>query len=505
MTPKSNPRTIGAAAALLFCAAALAQDPLNEFEKRVTEFTLKNGWRFIVVERHQAPVASFYTYADVGSAQDHKGITGMAHMFEHMAFKGTKSIGTKNYAEEKNSLDRVDQAFAAWKAERTKPGGGDKAKVEQLKKEFDAAQEGAGKFVETNEFTVAIDRAGGRGLNASTGFDRTDYFYSLPSNSAELWFYLESERFRDPVLREFYKEASVVRQERRLSVESQPIRKLVEELLATAFVAHPYGETGIGHMSDLESFTRADAEAFFKKYYGPSNLLSVVVGDVDPKKIRALAEQYMGRLEPREKPEPLRTVEPPQHSEKRFVMKGQAQRFTVMGFHIPSINDPDYAAYTALGSLLSAGRSSRLYQGLVTDRKIAVAAAGFPGFPGDKYPALFIFYAVPAPGKDNAAMEKAMMEEIHKLETELVSADELEGVKNRRRAQLVSTLGSNTAMGGELSKWQVLTGDWRNVFKFLDKLAAVTPADIQRAAKAAFIETNRTVGYLEPAPAPKGN
>jgi predicted Zn-dependent peptidase len=487
-----------AVAAAAFCSACHAQDPLKEFEKRVTQFTLKNGWQFLIVERHQAPVASFHTYADVGAAQDVKGITGMAHMFEHMAFKGTKTIGTKNFAEEKNAIDRVDQAFKALKAERQKAGGPDAERLKILQKEFDAAQEGAGKFVETNEFSIAIDRAGGRGLNASTGLDRTDYFYSLPSNSSELWFYLESERFREPVLREFYKEASVVRQERRMRYESNPIQRLVQELLATAFVAHPYGEASIGHMSDLENFTRADAEAFFKKYYTPANLISVIAGDVNPKAMREMAERYMGRLTEGEKPEPLRTVEPPQESTRRYILRGKAQRFCILGYHIPSIHHPDFPVYNAVGSLLSEGRSSRLYQGLVTNRKSAVAAAGFPGFPGDKYPALFIFYAVPAPGKTNEEMEKAMIEEIDRLKNEPVSADELQGVKNRQRAELLATLGNNTAIGREMAKWQALTGDWRNLFRFLDKLAAVTPQDVQRIAKSTFVEKNQTVGYLEP-------
>ncbi len=482
----------------LWVGAAFCQDPLKEFEKRVTEFTLSNGWKFLVVERHQAPVAAFYTYVDAGSVQDPRGSTGLAHMFEHMAFKGTRTIGTKNYAEEKNSLDRVDTAFGALRREKSKPGGGDPATLKRLEDDFKTAQEGAGKFVETNEFSIAVDRAGGRGMNASTGHDRTDYFYSLPSNSAELWFYLESERFREPVLREFYKEAGVVREERRMRIESQPIGKLIDETLATAFLAHPYGTSNVGYMSDLESFNTADAAEFFKKYYTPSNMMSVVVGDVDPKRIRALADQYMGRLPSAEKPEALRTVEPPQAAEKRFVLRAKAQRFAVMAFHTPSIHHPDYPVFVATGSLLSAGRSSRLYDSLVTKQKIAVAAAGFPGFPGDKYPALFIAYGVPAPGKTNEELEKAMHAEIERLKAEPVSADELEGVKNRQRYGLINSLASNTAVGGELAKWQMLTGDWRNLFRFLDKMAAIKPEDIQRIAKSTFVEKNRTVGYLEP-------
>ncbi|MBM3810394.1 MAG: insulinase family protein [Acidimicrobiia bacterium] len=488
------------------CVAALvalplpAQEAFTSVQSRVSEFTLANGLKFLVMERHQAPVVSFYTYADVGSAQEVKGITGLAHMFEHMAFKGTDKIGTKNYAEEKLSLDRVDQAFVALQKEKSKLGGPDKAALEKLQKEFDAAQEGAAKFVVSNEFSQIIDAAGGRGLNATTAADRTDYFYSLPSNALELWFYLESERFLNPVLRDFYKEAGVVREERRMRTENNPIGKLLEEFKAVAYKAHPYGEPEVGHMSDLESFTRMDAEEFFRKYYGPSNLTIAVVGDVDPKRVKQLAESYFGRLQPREKPMPLRTMEPEQTVERSVTVRAQAQRIIVIGYHKPSITHPDHAVYEAISSLLSAGRSSRMHESLVTKKKVAVQAGGFPGFPGEKYPGLFLFFAVTAPGKTNEDAEKEMMVEINRLKDDLPSKEELEGVKNRARAGLLSRMSNNSNMAQSLVHWQALTGDWRNLFKYLDRINAVTPEDVQRVAKATFTESNRTTGYLEPAP-----
>jgi predicted Zn-dependent peptidase len=430
-----------------------------------------------------------------------KGITGLAHMFEHMAFKGSKKVGTTNYEEERHALDRVDQAFLALRAERDKGRKADPERLKQLEKEFEAAQEGAGKFVVPNEFSIIVDQAGGRGMNASTSWDKTDYFFSLPSNALELWFYLESERFYEPVLREFYKEAGVVREERRMRTESNPIGKLLEEFLATAYKAHPYGEPPVGHMSDLLSFTRMDAEAFFKKYYSPSNLVSVIVGDVDPKRARELAQIYFGRIAAAPKPEPLRTVEPPQEAEKRITLRLQAQRMILVGYHKPDINHPDNAVYDAISSLLSEGRSSRLYRSLVQEKKVAVQAAGFPGLPGQKYPGLFLFFAVTAPGKTNEDVEKAMMEEIEKLKTEPVSAEELQGVKNRARSQLVQLLGSNMSMAMQLASYQVLTGDWRNLFRYLDDLNSVKPEDVQRVARATFTDKNRTVGVIEPAQA----
>lgn len=485
-------------AILLAAGAALAADDFKDIEGRVSEFTLKNGMKFLVLERHTAPVASFFTYADVGSVQEVKGITGLAHIFEHMAFKGTRTIGTKDYAKERPALEQVDKAFAALQMERQKDGKADPQKVKELEAAFKNAQEAAGKFVEKNEFGEAIERAGGRGLNATTAWDATRYFFSLPSNEMELWFYLESERFRDPVLREFFKEKDVVMEERRMRTDNQPIGKLLEEFLHAAYLAHQYGVPVVGYMSDLQNITRPDAEAFFKKYYGPSDLTCVVVGDVIPKPVQEMAERYFGRISGGPKPPPLRTVEPPQNAERRVTLELQSQRILLTGYHKPDINSPDNAVYDAISSLMSQGRSSRLHRSLVRDKKIAVAAAGIPGLPGLKYPGLFIFLAVPAQGHTNAESEKAIEEEIERLKKEPVTKEELDGVKRRARAGLIRGLGDNSSLAMQLANWQVLTGDWRNLFRQLDKINAVTPEDIMRVSKAVFIKSNRTVGTIEP-------
>ena len=486
------------AAILLAAGTVLAAEDFKDIEGRVSEFTLKNGMKFLVLERHTAPVASFFTYADVGSVQEVKGITGLAHIFEHMAFKGTRTIGTKDYAKEKVALEQVDKAFAALQLERQKGEKADPKKVKELEAAFKDAQEAAGKYVEKNEFGEAIERAGGRGLNATTAWDATRYFFSLPSNEMELWFYLESERFRDPVLREFFKEKDVVMEERRMRTESQPIGKLLEEFLHSAYVAHPYGEPVVGHMSDLQNITRADAEAFFKKYYAPNDLTCVVVGDVIPKQVREMAEMYFGRIASGPKPAPVRTVEPPQNGERRVTLELQSQRILLTGYHKPDINSPDNAVYDAISSLMSQGRSSRLYRSLVRDKKIAVQAAGIPGLPGLKYPGLFIFFSVPAQGHTNAESEKAIEEEIERLKKEPVTKEELDGVKRRARSSLIRGLADNSSLAIQLANYQVLTGDWRNLFRQLDKINAVTPEDIMRVSKAVFIKSNRTVGTIEP-------
>ncbi|MGO9093902.1 MAG: M16 family metallopeptidase [Bryobacteraceae bacterium] len=497
MTTRNRLARFLAVAMLLAAGSMLAADDFKDIEGRVTEFTLRNGMKFLVLERHMAPVASFFTYADVGSVQDGKGTTGLAHIFEHMAFKGTETIGGKDYAKERVALAQVDQTFVALRQERDQGVKADPQKMKALEAAFKEAQERAEKYVAENEFGKTIEQAGGRGLNASTAWDATRYLFSLPSNEMELWFYLESERFRDPVLREFYKEKDVVMEERRMRTDSQPIGKLVEEFLHVAYLAHPYGIPTIGYMSDLENLARPDAEAFFKKYYIPSNLTGVVVGDVNPRQAREDAEKYFGRIPSGPKPEPVRTVEPEQGGERRVTLELESQPILLIGYHKPDINDPDEAVYDAISSLLSQGRSSRLYRSLVRDKKIAVEAAGFPGLPGFKYPGLFIFFSVPAQGHTNAESEKAIDAETERLKKEPVTKEELEGVKRRARSGLIHGLADNTNLAMQLADWQALTGDWRNLFRQLDKINAVTPEDILRVSKAVFKKSNRTVGTIE--------
>jgi len=472
-----------------------AQD-LSEFERRMTKFTLPNGLKFLVLERHEVPIVSFHTYADVGSVDEVKGITGLAHLFEHMAFKGTKTIGTNDYKAEARAMARVDEIFEAIKLERRKGEQADKARLEQLEKQFKEAQQEAQKYIVHDEYEETLTRAGGEGFNAYTSEDATQYIVSLPSNKAQLWALLESDRFLNPVLREFYKEKDVVMEERRMS-ENNPQFRLFEEFQSIAYKAHPYGEPVIGHMSDLETLTRPEAETFFKKYYSPSNLTIAIVGDVNPERIRKLASEYFAHVPGGPKPEPVETVEPPQRGERRVTVEDQSQPLIAIGYHKPGINHPDNAVFDALTDIMSAGRTSRLYKSLVKDKKIAIVAAGFQGLPGNKYAGLFLFYAVPARGHTNKECEEAIYDEIEKLKAEPVSPEELKKARTRSRAGLIRQLDSNPDLAAELAFYEVVTGDWRNLFVQLDRIDKVTAEDIQRVAKEYFTSKNRTVGVIE--------
>nr|NIT60061.1 insulinase family protein [Fodinibius sp.]NIV14755.1 insulinase family protein [Fodinibius sp.]NIY28644.1 insulinase family protein [Fodinibius sp.] len=274
---------------------------LDEFEEKVTEFTLDNGLTFLIIERPVAPVVSFATYVNVGGANEPMGHTGMAHIFEHMAFKGTHTVGTNNWEKEKKVLKELDNTYQEWLAEKysTQP---DSAKMDTLWSQFKALQEEAGKYVVNNEFSEIIDRNGGTGMNATTSQDRTNYFYSLPENRLELWFSLESDRFKNPVFREFYKEKEVVREERRMRSESQPLGRLIEEFAAVAYTAHPYGRPTVGWHSDITATTMEDARQFYNTYYVPNNITMAIAGDVDPEEAKKLAKKYFGDM--KEGPEP---------------------------------------------------------------------------------------------------------------------------------------------------------------------------------------------------------
>lgn len=481
---------------LSIACAGIAQD-LAEFESRVTQFTLDNGLRFIVLQRREAPVVTCYTHANVGAVDEVTGLTGLAHLFEHMAFKGTQTIGTQDYQAEARALAKIDEAFEAIKAEKARPGVVDEQRLAQLRKEFQEAQQEAQQYLVHDEFDEILKQAGGVGLNAGTSSDYTVYFVSLPSNKLELWMLLESDRFLNPVLREFYKEKNVVMEERRLRTETQPVGKLLEEFLAVAYKAHPYGAPVIGHMSDIEALTRKEAEAFFRAHYGPGNLTIAVVGDVNPARVRTLAQEYFGRIPYRPAADVVETVEPPQPGERRVVVEDPAQPFVLIGYHKPSISHEDNAVFDAITDIMGTGRTSRLYRSLVRDKKIAMATSGFQGMPGQKYPGLFLFYAMPARGHTNQECEQAIYAEIERLRSEPVTEQELEKAKTRARASLIRQLDSNSGLAELLTFYEVLTGDWRNLFKQLEQIDRVTAEDIQRVARTYFTTKNRTVGIIE--------
>ena len=481
----------------IFCFPSASQGiELASFEQKVTEYTVKNGWTFILVERPVAPVFAFMTAVNVGSAQEETGRTGLAHMFEHMAFKGTPRLGTNNYEEEKKALEELERAYLAFQEAKLNPAP-DTRRIEDLSHAFKGKQQAAAKFVKKNEFSDVVEREGGVAVNAFTGADVTGYFYALPANKIELFCYLESERFLHPVFREFYEERDVVMEERRMRTESRPVGRLFEQFVVTAFTAHPYHHPVIGYASDIQSYTMTDAKEFFETYYIPSNMVTAIVGDIDPKTLIPLLETYFGRIPGRPTPPPLRTVEPPSIAEKVVTIKDPAQPFYMEGYHKPAATHPDQPIYDAIDDILTNGRTSRFYRSLVQDKQIAVDAGAYGSYPGEKYPHLWVAYAVPARGVTNETVQQAIREELDRLKTEDVTDEELAKFRTRAKASLIYSLKSNLGLAMSLADYQTLFGDWRELFRYIQRFDRVTKADIRRIAQQTFKASNRVVAQIE--------
>ena len=483
---------------LAFPSLARSQS-LEAFEKRVTEHTLVNGWKFILVERPVAPVFAFMTRVNVGSAQEGAGVTGLAHMFEHMAFKGTPRLGTKDYQKEKTALKALEQAYLAYQEARFNPKI-DTQQVEDLRTTFKEKQRAAAKFVKKNEFGDIIEREGGVALNAFTSADVTGYFYALPTNKIELFAYLESERFLHPVFREFYEERDVVMEERRMRTESRPIGRLLEQFTATSFTAHPYHHPVIGYASDIQSYTMTDALEFYETYYVPTNMVTAVVGDINPRTLIPLLEKYFGRIPSAPKSPRLRTVEPPSTAEKTIILQDPSQPFYLEGYHKAAITHKDQPIFDAIDDILTNGRTSRFYRSLVRDKKIAVAAGAYGAYPGEKYPHLWVPYAVPARGVQNKEVQKALREELNRLKTEDVTDEELAKFRTRAKASLIYSLKSNLGLAMSLTDYHTLFGDWRELFRYIERFDKVSKADIRRVANTTFKASNRVVAQIETIP-----
>ena len=487
-------RNLLRAAAFLLLPFLLFAQNLEEFEKRVTEFTLDNGLHFIVLERHQAPVVSFYVYVDAGSVNDPTGKTGLAHMFEHMIGKGTMGIGSKNWTEESKALAEIETVYDALDNERRKGPRADQALVKKLEADLNGIIEKANSFVEPNKYVRVIQENGAAGFNAGTGNDVTVYYYSLPVNRMELWFLLQSEWLRRPVYREFYKERDVVREERRMRVESSPQGMLQEMLLATAFTAHPY-RTLVGWASDIENLRASDAAEFHSTYYVPRNITIAIAGDVNPEEVKSLANKYYARIPEGPMPPGVITEEPPQQGEKRVVVESPSQPFLMITYKRPNQRHPDDPVFDVLSGILSSGRTGLLYKDLVRDSKISLGAQSIAAFPSAKYPNLFLFYSVPGVGHTVEENEAAIYEIIDRLKNEKVDEESLQRVKTKIRASLIRQLASNSGLAGQLAFYHANYDDWRMMFNGIEIIEKVTADDVQRVAREYFNAKTRTVAY----------
>lgn len=478
-------------------ALLLSAQELREYERKVTEFTLPNGLHFILLERHQLPVVSFHTYVNVGSAQDPAGQTGMAHLFEHLAFKGTESVGTKDWATEKKALQDVDDIAARLEIERNRGARADIGKVGALEVELRRAVDTAQGFGDPEEFTRVIQQNGGVGLTCHTTPDAIETSYNLPSNRIELWFLMESQRLAHPVFRDFYRERDALLAENRNDVDAKELPRLRQALLATAFAAHRYRNPGIGWPSDIANLRLPDARAFFDTYFVPSNIAIGIVGDVDPANARRLADRYFGGIPAKAVPTQPHTVEPLQVGPKTVSLVGGAPPLLLVGYKRPAQTSRDDVVFDVIRSILADGRTSWMYQDLVENKRVAQMIDATATYPAGRSVNLFVFTVMPARDRTLEENQQALYALLERIGNQPVDAQTLDRVKNVVRTRIARVLGDNQQLSFLLTTYYSDYGDWRKLFTNVDAIQHVTPQDIQRVALQYFIPAGRTVATFE--------
>ncbi len=559
MSLKRRGLTIPAAAvlaALLLAAAAFA----GTLEDKVNEFELDNGMKFLVVERHEAPVAFMAIVFNVGSVNEWPNVTGISHLLEHMMFKGTEMMGTSNYRKEIPYIEKTDElgektidlrkAIDEWRFEKfeelrkevlavftdeeNEEVGTDKYRQNRLVVEKIRAMESLPGDLESQKYLIAegernylalyleyletwgeivrlVDEQrskytvnnelwetymnnGSRMLNAGTSNDFTVYFVYLPSNRLELWMTMESDRMDTPIFREFWIERDVVMEERRLS-DNDPDDVLDEAFNSVAFTACPYKWPVLGWMSDVRTIDRRELVEYHTKFYAPNNATACIVGDVDIEQVRKMAKKYFGPIKAQEPPKPVETREPEQRGERRVVVEHDANPALKIGWHKPVYPDPDAVVFDVITSVLSGGRTTRLYKSIYEEQQLtARPPAAYTG-PGDRYDNLMIVSAQPRHPHTLEDVEQAIYVEIEKLKTEPVEERELQRIKNQIDADQVRRLGSNLGIAFTILMGEIYMGDYKAMFRHLDMIKEVTAEDVMRVSEKNLTERNRTVGW----------
>ncbi|KAG2485544.1 hypothetical protein HYH03_015713 [Edaphochlamys debaryana] len=528
-------------------AAAVAgrHDPALGFETRVEEFTLPNGLHFIVLPRRTAPVVACHTYANVGAWNEAEGVTGMAHLLEHMAFKGTPRIGTLDFAREAPLLDALDEAFYELRdvqASISAGAGGGKTRVSTLRSRLRALQDQAAALTVPNAFGAALQQAGGVGLNATTSHDETRYFCSLPSNKLELWMALEAERFRAPVFRELYSEKAVIEEERRLRVDNAPMGRFQQEF-ALRSLANPYRRPVIGFEEDFDAIGRREVQAFFDRFYGPANLTIAVVGDVSSQQVHRLAEKYWGGWQgppgytvlPRGSPFAQQPggaggawtaaggqggaawgpgeADPRPRAflageETSYRAAARAGPSVFLGYYRPPMTCREGVVLEVLSDVLSGGRTSRLVSELVLSGRL-LSAAVVTGYPGEAHPGMALVYGIPNQGDSPEVAEQFLphwdspevaeqflTQQLALLAQGGVGEAELVRVQRASRAGLLGAAQSNGAMASALASYHVQTGSWRGLSEELELVTQLRAPELQDVAQRVFRADNRFTGYV---------
>ncbi len=460
---------------------------------KVQEHHLDNGATVLLVERHDSPTVAAYISFRVGAVNEMSNERGVAHLLEHMLFKGTKTLGTKNYAAEKPLLRQikiVGQQIDVLKSQAAT----DPQKLQQLRDQLKAVQKKHRKLVVKNEFSKIYGENGGVGYNAYTGKDSTTYLINLPANKLELWAAIESDRLENAVFREFYTERDVVHEERRRSYESSPDGLMYETLLATAYKVHPYRNPVIGWNSDIDNLDPDEIRDFFAKYYTPVNMVITLVGDFDSQSTLQMVDRYFGKLAPGIPVPPVLDREPEQKGQRRIYIDFDAEQQLMIAYHKPTMPQRDDYIFDILMQVLCEGRTSRLYKSLVVEKQLVTDVNVF-GAPGSRYDNLMILSMTPRFSCSCTNIEDAVYLELERLKSEPLTLAEINVARKQIMTSILRGLKGNSGLARMLSSYQTL-GDWRYLVDYEKQLNSITAKDIMEVAKRYLHADNRTVVTL---------
>lgn len=483
-------------ASLTICSRMEKKESFD-LRHRVKRIVLDNGLKVLLLKREGAPVFSSQIKIKVGNIEEEDGHRGLAHFFEHMAFKGTQTIGTKDYNKEKIILDRIFKigtVIVEMKKQGKKPDDYQDLIEERKKLEDEQKQ-----YQVRNEFMRIYQENGGVDLNATTSNDYTTYYVSLPVNKLELWAYMESERLKSPVLRDFFTEVDVVAEERRMRIDNTPQGKIYEAFMNLAFDKSPYKTVVIGPASDIQLYTPGVALDFYHKYYTPSRVVIALVGNFDVDEAEGIVRKYFSNLKSSSKK--TEEVKSEILDEKTFprenvITSPEKPRF-YLGYHRPTHPDPDDIVFDALQSILCEGKTSRLYKKLTLEEQKVSFVTCYASVPGARLDSLFTFYSMPLDGFTNRDIKDEIKKELIRLGQEGPTEDELQIVKNKIDAYIVYSLQSNSGLASQLAFYESLTGNWEYLYHLQDRLHSITKEDIQRVVKTYFVDSKEVTTYME--------
>jgi len=491
-------------AGLLTCniLAAESQDIFKTYlEDRVQEFTLDNGMKFILTERPQIPVFSAIVLVKAGSVDEPPGKTGVAHVFEHMAFKGTTTIGTKDFEKEKPVLKKIEDIGARLTVCRARKNP-DPEEVALLEKELSAAQEKQNEIIIDNELGEIYNRNGASFLNAGTAIDCTMFMVSLPANRLELWARIETDRLINPVFRQFYKERDVITEERRMGTDNNAEGDLREEFLSTAYRVHPYGDPVIGWFGELQQLTIADARNFHEKYYVPSNITIAISGDIRLDELKKVADQYFAHIPKTPKPQNIVPQEPPQNYVRSVrVQRSDGMPEILMGWHMPRYPDNEAVALDIAANILGEGRTSRLYKGLV-EKGLAIDVS-IRAETLQRYEGLWTIDVTPKSGVSEKDVINVVLDEIKDMTANPPTNYEISRIKKQQQVDFIRQLESNMYLAMQLAYFQEMTGDWHAIGDYLRAVEACSADDVIAAVSKYLKPTNYTIAILEEPPEEK--